>query len=499
MDAHVRSNMPTKARRQSKVSDSRATNSMGNTGDYSILFRELFCLAARDLAEQIQEPLENLGVLFGSIMSTGTLSHTAKLKIRGLQLKRDAMDVEKGDSVTSSTLSLDLFGRGQLLFVVRQANAAESARLIANGHRFATISNVVEHMARSMEVRAAELYPQLEKMQAASLGDQDLKPGVHFACFALRPLWHRGWDVLVRKNAHCLLPSSFLTPSNLTTWQLDVLQRMDNLTSVDCITFLRGEQALENDEHEFVSALLDAIKQLSRCIDDPLFDEARLVARPLLAPSSHYSIPNDDETYLINFRVNVDVHRLSLLNARYEFASSKFFLCSQHAYKGCPDNLIFASTIHREFGALAVPKTRTSVISNRRSRNSRNLSADSDILYECEPTPSPQKKRTWPARLGFGVSAVRDDSSSEKNLVHLAGPIRPYGGIHVSNVVEVDGSELRHGNIGPGEPLGIEMKELGNNAEAGPGDVEKKSFADELFTMLVNESKKERASRYQSS
>ncbi|KAK3171199.1 hypothetical protein OEA41_003283 [Lepraria neglecta] len=40
--------------------------------------RELFCVAASDLSALIQVPYENIGILYGSIMRTGTLKKHAK-------------------------------------------------------------------------------------------------------------------------------------------------------------------------------------------------------------------------------------------------------------------------------------------------------------------------------------------------------------------------------------------------------------------------------------
>ena len=38
---------------------------------YSAVFRELFCVAAAEIAEDIQFPLHNLGVLFDDVVPTG--------------------------------------------------------------------------------------------------------------------------------------------------------------------------------------------------------------------------------------------------------------------------------------------------------------------------------------------------------------------------------------------------------------------------------------------
>lgn len=39
--------------------------------NYPIVFRELFCIAAADLANDLNQPLENAGILYGEILNTG--------------------------------------------------------------------------------------------------------------------------------------------------------------------------------------------------------------------------------------------------------------------------------------------------------------------------------------------------------------------------------------------------------------------------------------------
>jgi len=442
-------------------------------------------VAAKDLADQIQEPLEDIGVLFGEIMSTGTLGHTAKLKIRGLRLRNNALDTaERGESPIS-------FGRGQLLFVVRQANRLESSQLQAVGHRFATIPNVIDTLARSMEVTREELFPRLEGMRAQCTDEHFLDPGVHLACFALRPMFHRGFDVLVRKDASNMLPTTFLTSSKLEQWQLDILEGMNKLTVAKCCELLRARSMLVDElEHKFTGELLEAITQLGEAINNPFFGEARLVARPLRAPCANWKTDHaQKEVFLINFCIIADAHQHTSLNERYEFTPLKFFLCQQHAYKGCPDNNTFARKIYREFAAIAKLShdytRRGSVNSPDRSRD---RSWDGSFGSPRSRSASPLKKKSWPARVHFKGFDARNDS--EKHLVDL-GLIRPYGGIHVSNEIDVDVSEMGRGSYSPD----VEMRDLRVCSEISVGDIEEESFADELLAMTINERRRQHTTR----
>ena len=459
--------------------DSPAWVSFSN---YDTLFKEFFCAAAKDLADMIQEPLEDLGVLYGSIMSTGTLSKTARLKLHGLKLHKTALDLaERGESSTA-------FGRGQLLFVHRQANRSQSSRLQANGHRFADISNVTESLARSMEVTREELLPVLKNMRSSAQEEYGLEPGVHLASFALRPVFHKGFDIVVRKEANNLIPTTFLQESSLEQWQIEFLQRMDNLTVATCCDLLRESPMAKDDrELEFGKQLLEGILQLDKTINNSYFSDARLLARPLAAPCNPLKVNGvRQDAFLITFRSIVDAHQVGSINVSHQFAPLRFFCCQQHAYKDSPDNHIFAGQIYREFAGLAKHCNDYHQRPSSNSPHLYNLRSSSETV--CTPagrdTPSPSKKKHWPSLVNLKTSGTLGEDSPEMNLVRH-GFIRPYGGIHVSNEITIATSEIPEGEV-------FEMVNLGVATEAGPGDKEPESFADQLVTITREDRKKQR-------
>ena len=178
MRSHLHNVKPIKSSRYRR----RVGSVDGSAGDYSTLFKKLFCVAAKELADIVQLPLEDIGVLDGTIMNTGTLSKSARLRLlRGISTRHNELDnAEKG------RLSM-VFGRGQLLFLVRRASRSQASRLRSTGHRFATISNVAELLARSMEVTKEELLPQLRRMRDQSETERLLEPGVHLGLFRSTP------------------------------------------------------------------------------------------------------------------------------------------------------------------------------------------------------------------------------------------------------------------------------------------------------------------------
>ncbi len=108
-------------------SDGRSSSNGIREDDYPTTFKELFCIAANDLANTVHTPFEHIGVLFENIMSTGTLNRNPNLKRLQRLWKPNSLDsIERGRSPA-------MVGRGQLLFVVRRVNQFESVRLQATG------------------------------------------------------------------------------------------------------------------------------------------------------------------------------------------------------------------------------------------------------------------------------------------------------------------------------------------------------------------------------
>lgn len=98
-------------------------------------------------------------MLYRSIIRTGTLKKHAKWMQPQAMLKPKKLDkAKRGQSST-------VFGRGQLLFLVRRVDRFESARLLAVGHRLTSIANVVDFLARSTEITREELMPRMGHMR----------------------------------------------------------------------------------------------------------------------------------------------------------------------------------------------------------------------------------------------------------------------------------------------------------------------------------------------
>lgn len=437
--------------------------------DYSIIFRELFCVAAAELADQINEPLCNLGVLYDEIMSTGTLSRSKKKFGCSLSSEKSApYDVENGLPVPAT------FGRGQLLFVVRRAGKAEAARLQAHGFRFAGISNVVDILARSMQVEKADLTARMESMQEYSKGDQIMEPGVHLGCFAIRARVGGGFDVLVRRNAKNRLPTVQLPVACLEEWHLDFLRQSEGWSVGAYLDWLSGKTAFETPkEQNFVFQMRRSLETLTTEVGDPLFREAMLVAKPVPVPCRGFgdaAMPG--RATLIAFRIIFPIHS-RVPKANLEFSPISVFRCQQHVYKNAPDHEVFARKIHREFSSLIEPQPR--------SKQQTHMKRSSQVIPHLTPSRNSPEPKPWWGPLAALERRSSGNVPTLKNNEDRKSMTNSLGGIMVSQEVSVDIREITDGDTK------VELRTLGMGTSgcATTEMEDPETFVDRLFGICV--------------
>ena len=475
-----------------RSSDSRSTSSAIREEDYARTFKELFCVAASDIANLLQVPLGDVGLLHGSIVCTGTLSKDRTWKSYRNLWKQNGIDhAEKG-------LSPNLFGRGQLLFLTRRVNRIESEHFQALGYRFANISNVVEFLARSMEISQAQLRPHLEDMHRRCEREHFLEPGVHLACFALRPVLQRGFDIIVRKDIDYLLPTVQLSNSRLEQWQLEIIQAMNNWTVATCRERLQGMLLfVKHPEQKFARQLFDAITALASEVDSPFFQDARLVARPLLAPAVYFKgCQPQQQAQFLAFRIIADNHEFSSSYKNYKLVPSKFFLVQQHAYRNSKDNDVFGRRILREFAAITerCNSSGAPITHDTRSFLPRSMGSGLGFMRRRARSASPARSSPWLSRTQSTTHRVLDDlvlDDSELTLID-SSPKQSFGGIHVLSEVEIDIKKTEL--LAPTIPH-FELERMGSTTEASIGDTESPSFADELMILTTEERRRKKFSQ----
>lgn len=449
--------------------------------DYSLVFRQLFCVAADDLADKLNEQLGNVGVLYDEILNAGQLGRK-KLNTVDNTFKY-ASDVELGGR------RVPLFGRGQFLFLVRKANRRQTERLQATGFRFATIQNVADIIAHSLQVSPEDIKKRLGDMREYANETHMLQPGVHMAYFALRATVRGNFEVLVRKDVKCQLPTMQMPVDSLELWQLEYLSTMDGWSVSRCLKHLSVRAAIlsVSKRHQLFSAQLhDTLEALSYEINDPLFLDAQLIANPVLAPCRGFDQGSKPGlAQLITFRIIVPIHTKPA-GSKLEFSPFSFFKMQQHVYQNSPDHAVFARRIHREFGPILNKLPRTSVADGRVDRISREsrfsrarfgstgstteLRAHNDgDLSELAPKayiPERQwKLRFWERRSrsdrfkkrqSLSLKARNLDAESEKARVDS----NPFGGILVSQEISVDVNEAEfQSSLGGSKSHGIDDME----------------------------------------
>lgn len=436
MKYHIR-NAGVKGRLGS-LDDSVLFNDEGTPiNDFSVIFRELFCLAAADLANDLHQPIDKLGVLYDEVVTTGLAAKAAEKGKRSVATAASSMlDVER-DSNSS-------IGKGQLLFLVKKVSRAEAEALQSVGFRFANPESVVTVLAKSLRVGPRGLARRLNVMRHYVTDHHILDPGVHLACFAIRAsmaVGNRGFDILVRKDAKNQLPTMQAPFDTLEPWQIEYLESMDSQTMSICVKQLYKATKPSNKngkERDFAKDVLKTIECLKEEMEDPLFIDSILIAKPFEVPCrgpTEHSSPGTAS--LIAFRIILPLHSRAP-GRKLTFTPLSLFQTQQHVYKNSPDHAYFARAIHREFAPrLDVVRTHTydSSTSNRKvsreggrgsddTRASRHdVGMGEHVDMYGNPLPKSSSEYLGPSKIRFwdkssrSLSRGRGDHSSEQNLM----------------------------------------------------------------------------------
>lgn len=424
-------------------------------GEYSIIFRERFCVAAANLAEQLNEPLENVGVLFDEIFSTGqTATFKSAARRRALE---GSTDLERDSVVLPSV------GSGQLLFLVRHADSREAERLSAAGYRFTEIQHVVHIIARSMQINCNDLRDRFSNMCEYSNETHTLKTGVYLALFAVRVGIRSGFDVLARKDARNQLPTMQLPIDDLNGWKIDYLSRLDAWSVTACLKFLKdasGSSAILKKEQTFATQLYEALEELREEINDPLFNDALLVAKPVSAPCCGLSGDSKPaQATLIVFRIIVPI-QFRIRGQKLEFTPLSFFSTQQHVHRNSPDHAFFARMIHREFGPILNGNRWQTLVPGEQAKSSGRRFWDRNTHRKPITLPN-----------------INSDNNSEINLMEM----QKFGGIMVSQAVSVDVGDPGSEGLRRGSDDG-----LGTTGEAVKEVEDTETYVDKLFAFCIN-------------
>ena len=305
----------------------QSTTGSNENSNGNLILKELFCISSSDLAHSMQDKIDDLGVLYEDILVTGTVRNAKKCSILSKRMIPCYIDTS-GKPVAK--------GSGHLLFFARKVSRTKAQELQSVGFRFGTPCQVLSSLAEGLEVTKEQLSPYLERMRSHCNKSILLEEGVHLACFAVRPLLQRGFDILVLRQAKNIIPSVRLPIVKLEKWHLEIMQRLDNQTIADCLGRIYGTTdpiIKDQDEKAFIRAFAEGMNNLANQVGDGFFQRARFSAKVLQAPGTTVESPK-----IIAFRVIADAHQMSVLNEDFMFASSRLFFAQQHAFNGSVDN-----------------------------------------------------------------------------------------------------------------------------------------------------------------
>ncbi|KAI1838581.1 hypothetical protein DTO013E5_547 [Penicillium roqueforti] len=298
--------------------------------DFDTLFKQLFCVTAQELSDELNLPLQDLGTLYDDVLSTA---------IPVSRLSR---------AMGRSSLRT---GKGQLMFTVRQLQKHEAARLRSQGFRFATIEHVTGMLSRRIHVPEANLANSLRDMRDYASSNRGFDEGVHLISFMMRPTIHDHFEILTAKGVGNPLPSATLPIKHLEIHHLELISHMEGWSMDTCMRYLQSAsagQAFPNLD-DFRAEFIQAIISLSKTIPEDLRAAAQLSARPLSAPCRSRS-PNPEIAVqktctLITFCV-VGTLETQVSNPDYTFTPFRLFRVQQQINEALTDRDDFA----RELG-----------------------------------------------------------------------------------------------------------------------------------------------------
>lgn len=377
---------------------------------YDVVFRELFCLAAAALGHRLHQEISSIGLLWDEILPTGSGSH-------------ERVDLERGGLGWQQE-----YAPGSLIFLVRRVDTdAEAQRLVSSGHCFAHVRQVCDIIRCSMQIQSSDLEAKLSEMAGYAKEPDRVPPGVHLGFFAVRPRVKLGFEVLVRKGARNLLPSTALPIKRFETWQVDFLKKLDGLKVPKLLQRLAEGSNRSPEETTFAIQLSDGITALGEYVQEPFFEDAAFVPT-IVRLSTHQA-----ETVMIALRLVIPIHAVAS-SPNCELVPLGFFRMRQVAERFQQG---FMEGVHREFWPILKTKDtlgdvcldKHAVISTKlRCFTSTETSTCSDSVQT-----SSEINLCSPGGRSQSVSTMGTEFSREK----LQPPPPSYGGIMVSQEITI--------------------------------------------------------------
>ncbi|PKY03683.1 hypothetical protein P168DRAFT_290835 [Aspergillus campestris IBT 28561] len=379
--------------------------------DFDGLFKRHFCVAAQDLADEVRQPLQDLGMLYDDVLAT-TTPHSHLSRMMGYSRLHTS--------------------KGQVMFTVRKLTKQEASRLAGSGFRFTTIENVTGVLSRRIHVPSTTLGLHLKDMRDFAATSRAFEPGIHLVSFVLRPTVRDRFQVLTAKGTGNPLPSSTLQIKRLDTQHLALLARMEGWTMTACLSWLKSDRArFYKDVDDFPSQLIQAISSLNASLPTNVNSVSKFSSRPLIAPCRGLRDSNSTKTCTLLSFCTVASLDTRVSNPNLIFTPLRLFRVQQQVNDGVPDSDdftkelgqdLFYSTIRSNFEALT-PSSPSSSSSP-------------------SPSPSPSALRFWSKKKKQPRNSkqlrIEPKLLSRGSSVSTEPPLTPLGDIMVRREIKVD-------------------------------------------------------------
>ncbi|KAI1095142.1 hypothetical protein F5B19DRAFT_504583 [Rostrohypoxylon terebratum] len=443
--------------------------------NYDAIFRELFCVAAASLADKLKEQLNDVGILWDDILSTGANQLPQKLdrSVVDCTLEEGTHGQLRGRGEIG-VLRQHEYGRGSLMFLVRHIEHAHDVnRLEAAGFRFAEIHQVCGIIGSRMQIKTRDLKGKLANMAAFAEGGNVMRPGVHLGFFGVKArVGSFGFDVIVKKGTRNLLPTMPVPIERLEPWQMDIIRHLDRINVRIIFQLLDELKKLSPREVLFASQMYDALQALRAWIDDPIVDDAVMTSKVVQVPcQARVGSSSAKFCTMISLCIMVPIH-VSASSPRCEFVPLNFFKIHQMAYKDSPQLAAFARYVHRELSPIGnsapiQPPRATcqqagrAIFSSNRLNILRRLGKSNNSICDVmennyweqtqstrrsssqESNPAGSTKKLYnqdpPYRERLGTSDAMPDKTA---VIYQPHSLASLGGIMVSQEIQVDISQI---------------------------------------------------------
>ncbi|KAJ3455321.1 hypothetical protein MRS44_013921 [Fusarium solani] len=324
---------------------------------YDVVFKELFCLAAAELADRFHEDLTSVGVLWDEIIPTGPGGKWPRAQSRmgsRLSLSWGMGDAHEDNQSGSDMAEKGLnarqqdFGRGLLMLLIRRVESDRDAeRFVSAGYRFAELHQVSNIIRSCMQIQSSDFETKLRSMSTYTTKHNEAPPRCSYRILLpSEPASAPDFEVLVQKDARHLLPSTALPLKTLENWHVQFLRRFENMPVSKILQSLKEEiSARQNaQEIEFAGQLSETIKTLCEWTQEPLFEDAVLTSTMVRVPCR-----GDEEwvqSTMIVMRRVIPIHSV-LSSPNCEFVPLSFFKMRQFSAQFQQE---FIRRVHQEFG-----------------------------------------------------------------------------------------------------------------------------------------------------